>query len=69
MKAQLKEAAELRENKQPEQAIVILSRLLELHPDDPDVNYQMAWTCDSIGKESEAVPFYERALANGCAIP
>ena len=29
------------------------------------MNYQLAWTCDSLGKESEAVPYYEAALANG----
>jgi len=25
----------------------------------------MAWTCDSLGKESEAANFYKKALANG----
>lgn len=43
----------------------IFAALLRSNPNDPDVNYQMAWTCDFMGKESEAVPFYEKAIANG----
>jgi tetratricopeptide (TPR) repeat protein len=27
----------------------------------------MAWTCDFLGKESDAVPYYEKAIANGLA--
>jgi tetratricopeptide (TPR) repeat protein len=27
----------------------------------------MAWLCDTQGKESEAVPYYERAIAQGLA--
>ncbi len=34
-------------------------------PDHPVANYQAAWTCDSMGKEGDAVPFYERAIAKG----
>ena len=59
------EAIELRQNNKPEQAMYILKELLQVNPDDPEVNYQMAWTCDLIGQESMAVPFYEKALQNG----
>ena len=65
MKAKLAEVIELRKNNKGEEALLILKDLLRLHPNDPDVNYQMAWTCDFMGKESEAAPFYEQALANG----
>jgi tetratricopeptide (TPR) repeat protein len=65
MKSKLAEAIELRKNNRPEEAIGILQILLQSHPNDPDINYQMAWTCDFMGKESEAVPFYERAIENG----
>lgn len=65
MKNKLNEAIELRKNKQPEEALKILHSLLETHPEDPDVNYHMAWTCDMMGNESAAAPFYEKALANG----
>ncbi len=65
MKEKLAEAIQYRENNNAEKAVVILIELLSLYPNDPDVNYQMAWTCDFMGKESEAAPFYERALVNG----
>ena len=65
MNADLTTAIELRKNKKPEEALAILSRLLKASPSDPDINYQIAWTYDSMGKESEAAPFYEKAIANG----
>ncbi|HMN69132.1 MAG TPA: tetratricopeptide repeat protein [Bdellovibrionales bacterium] len=65
MKTKLAEAIELRKNNKPEEAIQILTALLESNPNDPDINYQMAWTCDFMGKESEAVPYYEKAITNG----
>lgn len=65
MKTKLAEVVALRKDNKGEEALLILKDLLLGHPNDPDVNYQMAWTCDFMGKESEAAPFYERALANG----
>ncbi|MBK9324313.1 MAG: tetratricopeptide repeat protein [Bdellovibrionaceae bacterium] len=65
MKTKLSEAIELRKNSKPEEAMSILKALLQTYPSDPDINYQMAWTCDSVGKESEAAPYYETAIANG----
>jgi len=64
-KDKLAEAIELRKSNRPEEAMRILSILLQSNPNDPDINYQMAWTCDVMGKESDAVPFYEKAIANG----
>ena len=65
MKNKLAEAIALRKNNKPEEAMSLLTTLLQSYPNDPDVNYQMAWTCDFMGKESEAAPFYEKAIANG----
>jgi tetratricopeptide (TPR) repeat protein len=65
MKSRIAEAIELRKSNKPEEAMSILKEMLQLNPNDPDINYQMAWTCDFMGKESEAVPFYEKAIANG----
>lgn len=65
MKAKLLEAVELRKNKKPEEAMSLLKTLLVSNPFDPDINYQIAWTCDSMGNESEAAPYYETAIANG----
>lgn len=67
MRDKLKKAIELRTENKPDQALTILAELLKSHPNDPDVNYQMAWTCDFMGKESEAAPYYEIAIANGLA--
>ena len=65
MKTDLDKAIELRKDKKQDEAIKILELLLKSSPEDPDINYQMAWTFDSIGKESDAAPFYEKAIANG----
>lgn len=35
------------------------------HPEDALVNLQCAWTHDAMGLESEAVPFYEKAIEAG----
>lgn len=65
IKTKLSEVTALRKAKKDEEAFVMLKDLLLLHPDDPDVNCQMAYICDFMGKESEAAPYYEKALANG----
>jgi tetratricopeptide (TPR) repeat protein len=65
MKTKLAEAIALRKNNKLEAAVSILKTLLQSHPSDPDINYQMAWACDLMGKESEAIPYYEKAIGNG----
>lgn len=67
MEDKLMKAIELRKENKPDQAFSIFTELLKSHPQDPNVNYQMAWTCDFMGKESEAAPYYETAIANGLA--
>ena len=67
MHDELTHAVRLREEGKPEEARSILLRLMEKHPDDPLVSYQCAWVHDVLGLEREAVPFYERAIANGLA--
>lgn len=47
-----------------------LDLLLALHaatPNDPQINYQCAWAHDVLGRESAAVPYYERAIQLGLA--
>ncbi|QBD80937.1 tetratricopeptide repeat protein [Ktedonosporobacter rubrisoli] len=61
----LQEAIRLRSAGQAEQARTILMELLVSKPDDPVLNYQMAWTCDNLGLEHEAIPFYTRAIEHG----
>ena len=46
----------------------VLQRLQELDrrfPNVAEINYQLAWTCDVLGRESDALPHYEKAVALG----
>ncbi len=66
MRDDLAHAARLRrEGRAAEEARTILLELAGERPDDPQVQYQCAWVHDSLGREREALPFYERAIAGG----
>ena len=65
MRDELESAIYLRENGRAEEARELLLELLAEKPDDPQINYQCAWVHDSLGREREAVPFYERAIEEG----
>ncbi len=65
MEDKLLRAIQLRKDNKPDRAVILLNELLKSNPDDPKINYQMACTCDLMGKENEAVPFYEKAISNG----
>lgn len=39
--------------------------LAEKFPDNASLNYQWAWSFDLLGKEAEAVPFYEKGIKLG----
>lgn len=46
----------------------VLDRLKSLdarHSNIAEIHYQLAWTCDVLGREAEAVPYYEKAIALG----
>lgn len=50
------------------QAGEIFPRLQQLdakHPNVAEINYQLAWTCDVLGRAQEAIPYYEKAVALG----
>jgi len=52
------------------QSAEILPRLRKLdaaHANVAEINYQLAWTCDVLGRAEEALPFYEKAVALGLA--
>ncbi|GAA2225688.1 tetratricopeptide repeat protein [Streptomyces amakusaensis] len=59
----LAEAVLLRERGSAGEARLRLLALGELLPADPEIAYQTAWAHDVLGREAEAVPHYERALA------
>jgi tetratricopeptide (TPR) repeat protein len=62
---QIEQAVRLREAKQYDEALQLLLSLYEADPQNSLVNYHYAWTCDALGRESEAVPFYKRAIEHG----
>lgn len=43
----------------------LLRQLDARFPNVAEINYQLAWTCDVLGRETEALPFYEKAVALG----
>lgn len=62
-------AITLRESGHPADARSLLIALATDYPDDPGIHYQTAWAHDLLGREAEAVPYYERALALGLGEP
>lgn len=44
-----------------------LQQLDRRYPNIPEINYQLAWTCDVLGRSAEALPYYEKAIALGLA--
>jgi len=48
----------------------ILPRLKALdarHPNVAEINYQLGWSCDVLGRATDALPYYEKAVALGLA--
>ncbi|EJR63359.1 hypothetical protein IIO_02096 [Bacillus cereus VD115] len=60
----LKQAIKLRNEKKYAQSREILIGLTNFTK-DAEVLYQCAWLHDVMGLETEAVPYYEQAIANG----
>jgi tetratricopeptide (TPR) repeat protein len=61
----LASAMRLRESGRQEEARQLLLELHTEFPEDPQVNYQCAWIHDLLGREREAIPFYEKAVQTG----
>jgi tetratricopeptide (TPR) repeat protein len=61
----LSEALQLIENKQFDEARIILLELIDQFPDDAEINFYCASTHDSLGLEREAIPYYEKAISFG----
>lgn len=67
---ELADAVRLRERGTPEGAEAARTRLVALAarwPGDARIAYQTAWAHDVLGLEAAAVPYYERALADGAS--
>jgi tetratricopeptide (TPR) repeat protein len=50
---------------QSEEIFPRLQKLDRSHPNIAEINYQLGWTCDVLGREKEALPYYEKAVALG----
>lgn len=61
----LEQVKKLRSEDSFEKTMEFLSQKLQSFPNDPMVHYQIAWTHDALGKESDAAPAYEKAIALG----
>ncbi|MBO1580531.1 tetratricopeptide repeat protein [Bacillus sp. XF8] len=64
MEQLLKQAIQFRDEKKYEESRDILIGLAN-STQDPEIFYQCAWTHDAMGLETEAVPYYEKAISNG----
>ncbi|NDI33568.1 tetratricopeptide repeat protein [Chengkuizengella sediminis] len=65
MDLNLEKAVKLREEGKYGESNLLLMQLVEKHPDDATIHYQVAWSFDVMEKEREAVPFYEKAISLG----
>ncbi|KUF22818.1 tetratricopeptide repeat protein [Bacillus sp. G1(2015b)] len=65
METKLLKAIELRESGHLQESNDMLTRLVEEYPDHASIHYQCAWSYDVLGKEKQAVFFYERAIELG----
>ncbi|AMS31915.1 MAG: tetratricopeptide repeat protein [Betaproteobacteria bacterium] len=63
--ADIDRAIWLRKSGQHTAALAILLDLLKVAPTDARLNYEIACTYDPQGLETDAIPFYERALELG----
>lgn len=59
------QAKRLRQQDELEESQALLLRLLDVYADDPIVLYEVGGSYDVLGKEKEAIPYYEKAIAAG----
>ena len=62
---ELEKAINLRKEGKQKESNEMLLKLAKVSPADALINYQCAWSFDVLGKELEAVPFYEKAIELG----
>ena len=65
MDKRLQHIITLRENGRLEEANQLMVALVQEEPENGYYQFQCAWTYDSLGKENEAVPHYEKAIQLG----
>jgi len=66
-KEELEAIVGARAHGQSKEIIPRLKSLDERHPNVAEINYQLAWSCDVLGRSADALPYYEKAVALGLA--
>ena len=64
-KAELDAIVGARHGGQIAHVLDLLTKLDARFPNVAEINFQLAWTCDVLGRETEALPYYEKAIALG----
>lgn len=64
-KPELEAIVGARAHGQSEEILPRLKSLDERHPNVAEINYQLAWSYDVLGRAAEALPYYEKAIALG----
>lgn len=65
MRKRVDRAIDLRKEGKNKESKELLLTLVKAFPEDAFINYQCAWSLDVLGEESQAVPFYEKAIQLG----
>ncbi|MGE8207794.1 tetratricopeptide repeat protein [Heyndrickxia sp. NPDC080065] len=65
IKKELNQAILLRKEGNLKESNEILVKLASENPEDAEINFQCAWSFDTLGNETEAVPYYEKAISLG----
>jgi tetratricopeptide (TPR) repeat protein len=65
MQTEVNRAIALRHEGKEKESNELLVKLIKQFPEDPFVHYQCAWSFDLLGRETEAIPFYESAIQLG----
>lgn len=65
MQKELHQAIVFRNEGKYKESNEILVKLVHAFPENPFIRYQCAWSFDVLGEESQAVPFYEKAIQLG----
>lgn len=61
----IKQGIKLRDGGNIQASIELFKMLIEKEPRNAGIHYQCAWSHDALGKEREAIPYYEKAITLG----
>lgn len=61
----LDKAIRLRKERKLQESNEILLHLVNKYPNDATINYQCAWSFDTLGLEKSAIQYYEKAISIG----